>query len=464
MATRSKQTTVHAILDVLLELITLFMGSGAHPAMWREDTIGTRRVLHVCAGHLWAKRYMTQPRSLNYGALSAVMGRSAFGEFTSHVFREDATVVVTMYVGNYFGVVRQGPLAFEQDVRPATFAHRAPCDKNKALFSIARFIPLGSETSIKAAQWPVAVRLAKEKVRKHCDAIGEVLPKGPLPFGTVMKLVGGLPLSCTAAGLCGRAYPRPFYRQTNEPHLGLAWLVALVSHWWEAYTTSSALRWIRLSTARRSIRIYSDAFGAVRLVAVAIRLRDGEGPDTDKWFWIRLQLSEGIWDFFLDREDLKIGIQELVALCPAVQTFAEWVRGSNWRAWCDNQDCTCAVRKGESKSAGPIWSSAKFGYSHGRTAHLVPRLPGCLRQLLGRRPYTPPLDHFEFLNAQWLDPELPTFLTSIWAVPEIEELNAGIGFSDHGTSSEAPDVAGNPQHYQGAADFAEVAGIIPREG
>lgn len=404
---------------------------------------------------------MAQHRCLNFGAVSAVMGWNAFGEFTSHVLRKHGKVVVARYVDDFFGVTRQNLLWPSNKM--CELLHRligAPCDKKKALYSITRLVLLGSEIFIRGAAKAFAVRLEQKKAGKYIKMIEEILASNTLPSGIAMKLVGKLSFACTASRQkSGRAYLRPLYRQTNDPYPGLTWWVSLSLQWWKEYLSSSALRWTTIGEVRRTIHTYSDASGVDRWVAAAIRISCPNNPIPDRWFWTRWQLSEQIWNLFLDRNDLNIGLQELVALCLAAQTFEKWIQGANWLAWCDNQGCTCAVLKGGSKAADSNMIIGKLWLLLAEWSTWLHVYQVASASNLGDGPTRYSLDQLEYLGAQWIEPKLPTFLTTIWAGPtvsEISDLVRGSDFSPWVDDTDEPLSSSEPVHDE--ADFAEVAG------
>ena len=125
----------------------------------------------------------------------------------------------------------------------------------------------------------------------------------------------------------------------------------------------------------------------------------------------------------MDREDLKIGSQELVALCLAAETFSEWIRGSDWLAWCVNQGCTCAAMKGGSKAAdtnmvvGKLWLLMSKWSTWLHVYQVAPA------SNLGDGPTRHSLEHMEYINAEWMDPKVPPFLASIWGGPAVSEVD-----------------------------------------
>ena len=68
-------------------------------------------------------------------------------------------------------------------------------------------------------------------------------------------------------------------------------------------------------------------------------------PDME-WHWTTMVVPQGIWELFFERRDHLIGIQELLAVCLALGTFAELLEGQKLLCWVDNMGVVGSLLKG----------------------------------------------------------------------------------------------------------------------
>ena len=55
---------------------------------------------------------------------------------------------------------------------------------------------------------------------------------------------------------------------------------------------------------------------------------------------------EGRWNLSKDKGNHSSGIQELLAVLLAAETFNEYIVGHTWVTWCDNHGVVCSVLAG----------------------------------------------------------------------------------------------------------------------
>jgi hypothetical protein len=90
--------------------------------------------------------------------------------------------------------------------------------------------------------------------------------------------------------------------------------------WFIAYPRDFEPRWIHVVTAKRKVKIWTDAARDTRILAAVLW--------TGEWWLYTITVSHQLGDQFLSREDDLIGILELLAIPLALHTFQSEVSGT----------------------------------------------------------------------------------------------------------------------------------------
>jgi hypothetical protein len=182
------------------------------------------------------------------------------------------------------------------------------------------------------------------------------------------------------------------------------------AQWFIAYLRDFEPRRINAVTARRKVKIWTDAAGVTRRLAAV--LWTGE-----RWLYTVYTVSQQLWDQFLPREDDQIGMQELLAVPLALHTFQSEVSGTEALCFGDNDGVVASLIKGSNKAldtnlcVGQIWLDVnKF-----HIALVLARV-----ESKANVADDPSRDRFEFLNrvgASFIEPVMPQWVDALWAFP-----------------------------------------------
>ena len=230
-----------------------------------------------------------------------------------------------------------------------------------------------------------------------------------------MKLAGKLNFAnCVVRHRIGRAYIRPIYIQAHDPVQGLSFWGELALQWWDEWLQKPATLWISPTRARPTVHAYTDASGADRWLAAYFR------DENLEWWWTRTQVPENIWRLFFDREDNKIGVQELLAIALLLETFPDKIEGRAMFAWCDNFGVVGAIKNGGSRTVdvnaviGRMWlhlarldAPVVFYYVHTKSNVA----DGATRN---------DCSFAEKYGAVWREPTFPDYVHEIWNAEEPE--------------------------------------------
>ena len=171
---------------------------------------------------------------------------------------------------------------------------------------------------------------------------------------------------------------------------------------------------------RRTFHTYTDASGVDRWIAALGRFQEN---GVFRWVWTRFQAPSDLWDLFFEREDHCIGVQELVGVILAAETFQVSIKGSTWVTWCDNHGVVFSVLAGGNRAMDAnlliahLWSwiarhDVEFEINAVHTKCTVAD---------GPTRHCP--DMVKELDAVWLKACLPEYFMDFWNGPDGADAN-----------------------------------------
>ena len=105
-----------------------------------------------------------------------------------------------------------------------------------------------------------------------------------------------------------------------------------LAFWWYS--------WRGLEDKRRNhVITWSDAAGASRWIAAVAYCQSS-------WYWTHVKTPDTIWNQLLQREDNQIGFQEMLSVILAWCTFQDFLHGSLWTSYGDNDGVLHAIANG----------------------------------------------------------------------------------------------------------------------
>ena len=293
------------------------------------------------------------------------------------------------------------------------------CDPAKSSDGCLQMVVLGAKVMLSWALKAVSVRVDDEKAARWAASLENALDAGVLDPGDAAKAAGRLSFAVTvAADRVGRAYIRALHAQASAPLPGnrmSTWLRMALA-WWLAYLLERPVVWISVyRESRPHLRTWTDASGADRWIAAVLECKG-------QWLYTRMQTPQIVWAQLLERRDNQIGLQELLAIVLALGTFPNWLTGSLWSTYCDNDGVLGAVLRGGSAVAdanlivGKLWLEvARMQislYLH-RVESKANIADGPTRYDFGM---------LEELGAQYVVPVLPEWMCDLWRVPSLADL------------------------------------------
>ena len=129
-------------------------------------------------------------------------------------------------------------------------------------------------------------------------------------------------------------------------------------------------------------------------------------------------MSDTVWEQLLPRNDDQIGMQELLAIPLAFESFRDLMDDALWLLAVDNQGVLHALVSGRSAAAdvnsavGRIW----LDMAKHRVALHVVRVESAANIADG--PTRESTELLEELGAIWVPPRLPQWVTSLWDSPQ----------------------------------------------
>ena len=187
------------------------------------------------------------------------------------------------------------------------------------------------------------------------------------------------------------------------------WLIA-ACWWWIAYLKLRPPSLFSAAKRRKHAIIWTDAAGASRWIAAVIFIGG-------KWYWTRMIVPECVWDCFLARRDDQIGMQELLAIPLAFETFVSLVQGALCTIFVDNDGVLGGLIRGScvatdlNQAIGNLWldiARLQIGLHAVRVESKANIADGPTREflsLLGE------------LGASFVPPKLPSWCKQLWNFP-----------------------------------------------
>jgi hypothetical protein len=125
--------------------------------------------------------------------------------------------------------------------------------------------------------------------------------------------------------------------------------------WWRGYLSLGKKSLYQVDRSlREHVRLWTDASGADRWLAGVLETQG-------RWYWTNYRVPDELWDLFNERNDDQIGMQELLAIPLAYETFKGLMRGKLATIYIDNVGAMSCLIKGSSRasdinsSIGYIW-------------------------------------------------------------------------------------------------------------
>ena len=413
----------HDNVDALVRILVCFMRFGVCPEMWKRDISKAFRRLPVKISHLdltwvvflhagivWAVQHLGMP----FGTTAAVYAWHRIGGFMSALVQRLCKAPVARYVDDYFGASRSG-VKYSGGKCLEIFADLLgfPTDPAKSDDHTLQLLILGAQVAVQLANQSVSVCVAPDKASKWALLLHEAVVKNVFDAGLASKQAGRLSFAVSVTtNKVGRAFIKPLYAQAACPLPGgkmTLWLVAACL-WWISYLEIRPPSVFSAVKRRRHSIIWTDAAGASRWIA-AVLFVDG------KWLWTRMIVPESVWDCFLTRKDDQIGMQELLAIPLAFETFSSVVEGTLCTIFVDNNGVLGGLIKGScmaadlNQSIGNLWldiARLQIGLHAVRVESKANIADGPTREFL---------DLLGELGASFVPPKLPDWCKKLWNFP-----------------------------------------------
>ena len=318
------------------------------------------------------------------------------------------------YVDDYFGASRSG-VVWSGGKCLEIFCELLgfPTDPAKSDDHTLKLLILGAEVAVELARRAVSVRVAAEKAVKWSRMLREAIDIGILDAGLASKQAGRLSFAVSVTtNKVGRAFIKPLYAQAAAPMPGgkmSLWLMCACL-WWISYLELCPPSLFLATHRRKHSIIWTDAAGASRWIAAVCFVND-------TWLWTRMIVPEDVWECFLTRNDDQIGMQELLAIPLALETFSNEIEGSLCSLYIDNNGVLGGLIRGSSVAAdlnqaiGHLWldiARLQIGLFAVRVESAANIADGPTREflsLLGE------------LGASFVPPRLPKWCENVWRFP-----------------------------------------------
>ena len=413
----------HDNVDALVRILVCFMRNGVCPEMWKRDISKAFRRLPVQISHLdmswvvflhagiiWAVQHLGMP----FGTTAAVYAWHRVGGFMGAVVQRLCKAPVARYVDDYFGASRSG-VKYSGGKCLEIFADLLgfPTDPAKSDDHTLKLLILGAEVAVYLAKQSVSVCVAQEKACKWAQLLHEAIKTNIFDAGLASKQAGRLSFAVSVTtNKVGRAFIKPIYAQAASPLPGgkmTLWLVA-ACWWWISYLNLRPPSLFSAIKKRRHSIIWTDAAGASRWIAAVLFV-------DNQWLWTRMIVPESVWECFLARNDDQIGMQELLAIPLAFETFSSLVEGTLSTIFIDNNGVLGGLIRGSCMAAdlnqaiGNLWldiARLQVGLHAVRVESKANIADGPTREflsLLGE------------LGASFVPPKLPRWCVELWDFP-----------------------------------------------
>ena len=413
----------HDNVDALVRILVCFMRNGVCPEMWKRDISKAFRRLPVQISHLdmswvvflhagiiWAVQHLGMP----FGTTAAVYAWHRIGGFMSAVVQRLCNAPVARYVDDYFGASRSG-VKYSGGKCLEIFAELLgfPTDPAKSDDHTLKLLILGAEVAVILAQQSVSVCVAHDKAVKWSRLLHESILKNNCDAGMASKQAGRLSFAVSVTtNKVGRAFIKPLYAQAACPLPGgkmTLWLVA-ACWWWISYLQLRPPSLFSAVKKRKHSIIWTDAAGASRWIAAVVFV-------DNRWLWTRMIVPQSVWDCFLARNDDQIGMQELLAIPLAFETFASEVKDTLSTLFVDNNGVLGGLIRGSCMAAdlnqaiGSLWldiARLQIGLHAVRVESKANIADGPTREFLGL---------LGELGASFVPPKLPAWTMKLWNFP-----------------------------------------------
>jgi len=423
-ACQPQEKVTHDLADTLVAMLMFFLALGQVPLMWKRDISQAFRRVAIAAEHLdlsWVVfvhrglHFVAQHIGMPFGTVSAVYAWHRVGAMLLAVLRRICKAPAARYVDDYFGCSKKG--VYWTGGRCLTVFGDLlgfPCQPGKNADDLLCMIVLGARVGVELATARVTASIDPEKGLKWTLVLLEILRTQKCDPELAAKMAGRLSFAVSAAaGKVGRAYLKPFFAQAYAPLLGskASWWLFRAATWWIRYLASEpAMAHDAAYLSRPRVCIWTDAAGASRWIAAVART-------ATQWLWTRMLVPAEVWNQFLPRRDDQIGMQELLALPLALESFRPHLRGALVTIAVDNQGVLNAVLQGRAGAddlnavVGKLWleiAAESIAMHVVRVESLANIADGPTRES------TELLDE---LGAVFVTPVLPDWARDVWSMP-----------------------------------------------
>ena len=419
-ATRPQDRVRHDGLGLLAFIVTALMLAGVLPELWKRDVSSAFRRVPILAAHLdlswvvwWAdgRFWIAQHVGMPFGTVSAVYAWHRVGHALLYIVMSIFKAPMGRYVDDFFGACRQG-VHYTGGVCLTILAALLgfPTDDAKDADNLMRMVVLGATVIV---DWPgksMQTHVAEAKAERWREILLRLLNEGKCSRQEAAAMAGRLSFSVTtSANRVGRAFIKPFYAQQMAPLHGnaiserLEWAI----QWFAVYLEKLPVAMHRGFAQRQLVVTWHDAAGESRWVAAVIRVKS-------KYFWTRIRTPQHLWDQLTPREDEQIGFQELLGAVLVLGTFAEWLSGTLWVSFGDNDGVTYALAKGGGHNEecnmviGKLW----LAVAELDTDLHVARVES--KANIADGPSRDDISMLNQLQAVYVEPVLPQWIHDLW--------------------------------------------------
>ncbi|CAK0791838.1 unnamed protein product, partial [Prorocentrum cordatum] len=333
-ACRAQQKVAHDGLDVLVLMLLQFARHAVAPRMWKRDISRAFRRLAIAAQNLdlawvvflykgtaWAAQHLGMP----FGTTSAVYAWHRVGAMLLAVIRRICLAPAARFVDDFFGCSKDGVCWTGGGCLTIVSMNTGlPCAREKDADDVLAMVVLGAKVAMDMLRATVSVQISDDKAVKCKAILWQILCDRRCSQETAMKMAGRLSFA-TYAPLRGEG--------------ASCWLLQAAAWWLEYLAEVPAIVHSVPDATRRHVHLWTDAAGASRWLAAVLRV-------DRRWLFTRTQLGESIWRQLLPRGNHHIGLQELLAVPLAYETFSDLLRGALVTVSIDNQgDANLVVGK-----------------------------------------------------------------------------------------------------------------------
>ena len=162
---------------------------------------------------------------------------------------------------------------------------------------------------------------------------------------------------------------------------------------------------------RKHIRIWVDAAGASRHIAM-VASYDAQTvsclcKSPDEW-----------WSILADRGDSQIGNQEMLSICLALESLGSTCEGAVVILFCDNAGVLHSMMRGSSRCVETNQMIGRTWYEAMRKRIGLHLLKVQSKANIADLPSRQDFALLKLMGAKEIEPRLPSWLGSLWEVPE----------------------------------------------